>query len=456
MARSLIVGLGREGLALTRFLRDSGADVTVCDGRPASELGAAAETAAMLGAVLVAGNDCPDLEPFDTVYVNPAVPKEARVVQVALARGIRVSALTDVFFDICPAPIAGITGSNGKTTTTTMLGLMAEAGGLVAHVGGNIGRPLLNEARDMRPTDWVILEMSSFQLEWLAASPRIAVVTNVTPNHLDRHKTMNEYAAAKLHIVQNQHQSDLAVLNAQDAYAPLFARSAGGRVLYFSLESAQSDGAVLEGDMLCVRRGGFSIPVCTRRVLRVPGLHNVANALAAITAADEMGVEVEAMRDVLHDFSGVSHRLELVRILDGVRYYNDSIATTPDRAQAALDGVDGPVVLILGGHDKDLPWQAFCRNVAKRARAVLLIGEAQELIAAQLEEALAQPGKHVLTADNVRRSVDLEHAVADASAFAQPGDVVLLSPGCASYDQFSNFEARGARFRELVGALGGS
>ena len=456
MTGSLIVGLGREGLALARFLRDSEADVTVCDGRSAAELGTAAEAAVSLGATLIAGNDCPDLAPYDTVYVNPAVPKEAPIVQAALLRRIPVSALTDVFFDICPAPIVGITGSSGKTTTTTILGLMLQAGGLVAHVGGNIGRPLLNEAMLMQPSDWVVLEMSSFQLEWLAASPRIAVVTNLTPNHLDRHRTMEEYAAAKLHIVQYQGKSDIAVLNAQDAYSLLFAREAGGRVLYFSLESAPSDGAVLEGEMLCVRRGGDSIPVCSRQELRVPGLHNVANALAAVAAADVVGVDVDAMRDVLRSFAGVPHRLELVRIVNGVRYYNDSIATTPDRAQAALDAVEGSVVLILGGHDKDLPWSAFCRNAMRRCRGVLLVGEAQELISGHFAEVLAGAGGHRLSADQIRMCGDLDHAVEAARELARPGDAVLLSPGCASYDQFPNFEARGARFRELVGALGGS
>ena len=266
---------------------------------------------------------------------------------------------------------------------------------------------------------------------------------------------MDEYAAAKLHIVQYQGQSDIAVLNAQDEYAPRFARAAGGRVLYFSLESAPSDGAVLEGEMLCIRRGGVSIPVFERHDMRVPGLHNVANALAAITAADAIGVGVDAMREVLGSFGGVPHRLELVRTLDGVAYFNDSIATTPDRAQAALDAVDGTVILILGGHDKDLPWQDFCRGAAGRCRAVLLIGEAQDLIGRHFHEALRTARAPVLTAENVRVCGELGRAVEAAHAVARPGDVVLLSPGCASYDQFSNFEERGARFRELVGALRG-
>ena len=182
----------------------------------------------------------------------------------------------------------------------------------------------------------------------------------------------------------------------------------------------------------------------------------MANALAAVAAADVVGVDVDAMRDVLRSFAGVPHRLELVRIVNGVRYYNDSIATTPDRAQAALDAVEGSVVLILGGHDKDLPWSAFCRNAMRRCRGVLLVGEAQELIAGHFAEALAGAGGHLLSADQIRMCGDLDHAVEAARELARPGDAVLLSPGCASYDQFPNFEVRGARFRELVGALGGS
>jgi len=456
LTRSLIVGLGREGLALARYLRGRGDDVCVCERSDASALAADAATLTTLGVPLIAGNDHPDLALFDTVYVNPAVPKEAPVVRDARSRGIRVSALTDLFFEVCPAGIAGITGSNGKTTTTTMLGLMAQAGGFTTHVGGNIGRPLLNEAAAMSPSDWVVLEMSSFQLEWLEASPRIAVVTNVTPNHLDRHRTMEAYAEAKLHIVRYQRPGDVAVLHADDPYAPLFSREAGGRVLYFSLVSAPSDGAVLEGEVLCIRHGGMSVPVCARRDLRIPGLHNVANALAAMAAADVIGVCPTAMRDALRAFSGVPHRLELVRTLDGVSYYNDSIATTPDRATAALAAVDGPVVIILGGHDKDLPWEAFSRMAAQRCRAALVIGEAQDLIAGHLAEAVRATPGGLLALDAVECCHDLERAVAGTQRWVRPGDAVLLSPGCASYDQFVNFEERGVRFRQLVEALHGN
>lgn len=456
VAHALIVGLGREGLALARYLRDRGSAVTVADGRPATDVAGDAATLQALGVTLIAGNDRPDLAPFDIVYLNPAVSKEAPVVRDAQARGLPISALTDLFFSVCPAHIIGITGSNGKTTTTTLLGAMVEAGGFKTYVGGNIGRPLLNEAATMRPSDWVVLEMSSFQLEWLQASPEIAVVTNVTPNHLDRHHSMDAYASAKLHIVTFQQPSDCVILCQEDLFAPRFAQAAGGRVLYFSLVSAPVDGASLEGEMLAIRRGGHSEIVCARSELRVPGDHNVANALAAITAADQIGVPVAAMREAIRAFAGVPHRLQLVATPGGVRYYNDSIATSPDRALAALKAVAGPVLLILGGHDKLLPWDDLCIAAVARCKSVLLIGEAQDLIDAHLRAALAHKPIGGLRPEAVVRCGNLEHALFEARHRALPGDAVLLSPGCASYDQFRDFEERGNRFRQLVEAFDGS
>lgn len=452
---ALIVGLGREGLALARYLGERGDHVTVAEGRSAADLGADAGGLAALGARLLAGDDHPDLAGYEIVYLNPAVSKEAPVVRDAVARGIPVSALTDLFFKVCPVPIVGVTGSNGKTTTTTLLGEMLKAAGIVTHVGGNIGRPLLNEAATMGSTDWVVLEMSSFQLEWLQASPCVAVITNLTPNHLDRHHTMDEYAAAKAPIVAHQGHEAVAILNAEDPYATWFARQAGGRVLYFSLEMSPPDGAALEGTMLAIRRDGLSEPVCVYTDLRVPGRHNMANALAAIAAADRIGVPAGAMREAIGTFNGVPHRLQLVRTLDGVRYYDDSIATSPDRALAALAAIDSPVVLILGGHDKDLPWDGLCREAVRRCRAVLLIGEAESLIAAHLAEALRHAGDSLLSPAAVLRCGDLERAVASAARLAQAGDAVLLSPACASYDQFRDFEERGERFRQFVGSIDG-
>ena len=452
---ALIVGLGREGLALARYLGERGDAVTVAEGRSAAGLGADVERLAAVGARLIAGDDHPDLAGYDILYLNPAVSKAAPVVHDALVRGIPVSSLTDLFFRACLAPIAGVTGSNGKTTTTTLLGEMLKAAGIVAHVGGNIGRPLLNEAATMDPGDWVVLEMSSFQLEWLKASPRVAVITNLTPNHLDRHHTMDEYAAAKVPIVAYQCPEDVAILNAEDPYASWFARQAGGRVLYFSLEMSPLDGAALEGEMLAIRRDGLSEPVCARTELRVPGRHNLANALAAIAAAARMGVPAVAMREAIGAFDGVPHRLQLVRTLDGVRYYDDSIATSPERALAALAAIERPVVLILGGHDKDLPWDGLCREAVRRCRAVLLLGEAESLIAAHLAEALRHPGDGLLSPTAVLRCGDLQRAVAAAARLAVSGDAVLLSPACASYDQFRDFEERGARFQQFVGSIDG-
>ncbi|HVC79785.1 MAG TPA: UDP-N-acetylmuramoyl-L-alanine--D-glutamate ligase [Chloroflexota bacterium] len=455
MAGALIVGLGREGLALARYLSERGTAVTVADGRKAEDLGESAEALTALGGNLIAGSDHPDLAGFEILYLNPAVPKDAPVVRDAQARGIPISALTDLFFAVCPAPIAGVTGSNGKTTTTTLLGAMAAAAGFTTYVGGNIGRPLLNETTRMTARDWVVLEMSSFQLEWLQASPRVAVITNLTPNHLDRHHTLDEYAAAKLPIVRYQDADGCAVLNLDDPFASRFAQIAGGRVVYFSLVSAPPDGAALEDDMLVIRHAGRGEPVCGRADLRVPGAHNVANALAALAAADAMGVPAGAMREAIRAFTGVPHRLELVRVLDHVSYYNDSIATSPDRTRAALAALPGPVVLILGGHDKVLPWEALSREAAARCRAVLVLGEAEDLIVNHLETALRRASPGLLTREALIRCGDLDRAVSMARQWARAGDAVLLSPGCASYDQFRHFEERGDRFRQLVGGLHG-
>jgi UDP-N-acetylmuramoylalanine--D-glutamate ligase len=455
MSRVLIIGLGREGLALAQYLTARGETVTVADGRAPETLGTGAAQLAAVGARLIAGDDHPDLSGYDMLYLNPAVSKEAPVVADALRRALPVSALTDLFFTICPARIIGITGSNGKTTTTTLVGEMIRTAGLPVHVGGNIGRPLLNEAALMHPTDWVVLEMSSFQLEWLQASPQIAVVTNLTPNHLDRHHSMEEYFRAKAPIVAHQQPADCAILNADDGYAARFAEQAGGRVLYFSLVSAPADGAALEGDVLAIRRGGHTEAVCVQADVRIPGRHNLANALAAIAAANQIGVPPAAMHEVLRTFQGVPHRLEVVRTIDAVVYYNDSIATSPDRTLAALQALSRPIVLILGGHDKQLPWDDLCRVACARCRAVLMIGEATSLIATAFAHALQAGPPGLLQPEHVRACGDLEQAVTQAARLAQPGDAVLLSPGCASYDQYRNFEERGEHFRNAVGVLHG-
>jgi len=338
----------------------------------------------------------------------------------------------------------GITGSSGKTTTTTLVGRIFERAGRRTFVGGNIGTPMLGRLREIGPNDWVVLELSSFQLEPLDVSPQIAAVTNITPNHLDRHPSMEAYTAAKAQIVNHQRPTDWAVLNADDP------GSAGlrppGRVVRFSLQRPV-EGTFLDGDALLLQREGCREVICRRADLHLPGLHNVANVLTACAIASVAGIGTDAMRAGCLDFMGVAHRLELVADSNGVRYVNDSIATAPERSMAALAALHGtPILLLAGGRDKHLPMEEWGRMIAESTRALLLFGEAAPLV----ERAALAAG---LSADRIHQAGTVSQAVELASRLAQPGDVVLLSPGGTSYDQYQDFEERGADFRAAVSAL---
>ncbi len=442
--RALIVGLAREGTDLARYLVAAGADVSVTDRRPATEL---AERLTSLEGLPIryalGAHPLELLDDRDVVYLSPGVPPELPLAAEARRRGLTLSSATELFLARCPAPVIGITGSSGKTTTTALTGEVFRCAGRTVFVGGNIGVPLLGCLPEITPDAWVVLELSSFQLEPLRRSPQIATITNITPNHLDRHPSMEAYTTAKYQIVAHQTPADWAVLNADD---PLVAAAPGrGRRLYFSLE-LPVEGACLVGDWLVVRRNGAETRVMPRAELRLRGRHNLANALAVCAIAAAAGIAADATRAALAAFAGVPHRLEVVGEVGGVRYVNDSIATSPERSIAALESFDEPIVLLAGGRDKHLPWDRWAAVVGRRVRHLILLGEAQDLIAAaaQARGAGAVPRHHVATLDD---------ATALAHDLARPGDVVLLSPGCTSYDQFHDFEERGARFRAAVQAL---
>jgi UDP-N-acetylmuramoylalanine--D-glutamate ligase len=442
--RALVVGLAREGTDLARYLAGEGAAVTVTDRRPEGEL---TERLEALDGVRVqyalGGHPLDLLDRCDVVYLSPGVPPEIPLAEEARRRGLPLSSATELILARCPAPIVGITGSSGKTTTTALTGEVFRQAGRTVVVGGNIGVPLLGRLVEITPDAWVVLELSSFQLEPLRRSPHVAAITNITPNHLDRHPSMEAYAAAKYQIVAHQARADWAVLNADD---PLVAGAPGaGRRLWFSLEGPV-EGAYVRDDWLVVRRDGEETRVAPRGELRLRGRHNLANALCVCAIATAAGIAPKAVRAALGAFAGVPHRLEVVGEVGGVRYVNDSIATSPERSIAALESFDEPIVLIAGGRDKHLPWDRWAEVVGRRVRHLVLLGEAQDLIA----EAAWAHG-----ADGVpqHRAADLEAAIALAHDLARPGDVVLLAPGCTSYDQFRNFEERGARFRAAVEGL---
>lgn len=444
--RAVVLGLAREGVDLARYLAHQGARVTVTDQRSSDALAAGLDGLAGLDVALaLGGHPLALLDACDTLYLSPGVPPDIPFAVEARQRGIVLSSATELFLARCPARIIGITGSSGKTTTTALTGAMLRAGGHEVWVGGNIGVPLLGRLDEIDARAWVVMELSSFQLEPLRCSPPVAAITNITPNHLDRHGTMEAYAAAKFQILAHQSGGDWAVLNADD---PLLATAPGGAVRrWFSLERAV-DGAYLDADTLVLSRGGKVRRVAERSELRLRGRHNLANALCACALADLAGIEPAALGAALREFRGVAHRLEVVAELDGVQYVDDSIATSPERSIAALASYDEPIVLIAGGRDKHLPWGRWADLVARRVRHLILLGEAAELIASAAEQgAPAVPRERVDT---------LEAAVRAARALAQAGDVVLLSPGCTSYDQFRDFEERGDRFRTVVRGLIGN
>ncbi len=454
-SRAVILGMARQGTALARYLAGQGIQVTVSDSRTAERLQAElAELAGLDIEYALGGHPLGLLDGCDVLYVSGGVPLDIPIVQEAAKRGVRLSNDAREFLLRCPAPVVGITGSAGKTTTTALVGHMLQASGVRTWVGGNIGNPLISDLPAVQATDRVVMELSSFQLELMDISPRIAGVLNITPNHLDRHHTMEAYIVAKRNIVAHQRSGDLAVLAYDEPNARGLAQATRADVRYFSVEEEVPEGAFLRGRALILRRDGVDTTIVTREAVRLRGLHNVLNVLAAIALADAAGATPEGMRRAIEAFAGVPHRLEEVRRLRGVLWVNDSIATAPERVAAALDAFDEPLILLAGGRDKDLPWEHFAERAVRRVRVLVLFGEAAPLIEAQVQAALdGRDYTAPLVMEETVAVETLEQAVAIAAERARDGEVVLLSPGGTSFDAFKDFEARGARYRQLVERL---
>jgi len=444
--RVTVVGLGIEGVDLVRYLARQGANVTVSDAKPAEKLADRIGQVADLPVRLSLGaNDPRDLADAYIIFVSQGVPLDLPGLEEARQRGVPVRSMLTLFMELCPGPIVGITGSSGKTTTTALLGEMFRADERPVFVGGNIGVGLLEQLPVVRAYTWSVLEISHTQLQLAGRSPHVAAVLNVTPNHLDRF-SWDEYRRIKRNLIRFQGPGDVAVLGFDDAEARTVAGTVRGDLLWFTL------GAEIPGDGVFVREGWATLR--RRRLqerlfplesLRLRGRHNQANAVAAAALAAACGIAPEAMACAIESFRGVPHRLELVAEADGARYYNDSIATTPERALAGIRSFEEPLVLLLGGRDKHLPLEELAQEACRRCRAVVLFGES----AGKLEEALRQ----VAQRPPLVRVADLPQAVEAAHAAAQPGDVVLLSPACTSFDAYDNFERRGEHFRALVRGL---
>jgi UDP-N-acetylmuramoylalanine--D-glutamate ligase len=449
--RVTVLGLGIEGVDLVRYLASHGASVTVSDLRPPEALARRIQELDGLPVRFSLGEHrAADIVSADTVFVSQGVPLTLPVLEQARQRGVPISSMTRLFLELCPGTIIGITGSSGKSTTTALVGAMFAAAGRRHVVGGNIGVGLLGLLDEITPDTWVVLEMSHTQLETAERSPHIACVLNVTPNHLDRY-SWEEYTALKLRIIQRQSRDDIAVLNLDDEVTCAFATEAPGQVVWFSSHRAPNGHAafVREGDILW-HQGSVETKVLSLDEIPLRGAHNVTNVLAAVAVAGVAGLQFDAIARAVREFTPLAHRLELVDTIDGVAYYNDSIATTPERTLAGLRSFQEPIVLLVGGRDKKLPLEELANEACERCRAVVCFGEAASLLEVALR--MATPG----TAEPpVIELVDtLAQAVQQARRLARPGDVVLLSPACTSYDAYQNFEERGEDFRRLAGQLG--
>lgn len=453
ISKVVILGLARQGKALARFFAQRGWQVTVSDTRSAESLRSALDELRNLPVHYVLGeHPLSMLADCDLLCLSGGVPAELPFVQAARRRGIRVSNDAQEFLQRCPVPVLGITGSAGKTTTTALVGEMAREAGFRTWVGGNIGNPLINDLSVIELEDRVVMELSSFQLEIMTASPQVAGVLNITPNHLDRHGTMAAYIAAKAQIVAHQSAADVAVLGYDDPNARALAAQTAARVRYFSGQKVLEHGAFLREAKLLLRQNEEEQLVCLRSEIRLRGYHNVLNVLAAITLAAEIDVPVAAMRQAINAFTGVEHRLEEVRRSQGVLWVNDSIATAPERVLAALDSFAEPLILLAGGRDKDLPWGKFAERVVERVRVLILFGEARAMIEKEVRQ-VWEAGSAPATLMQIISTASLEQAVAAAARQAKSGEVVLLSPGGTSFDAFQDFAARGERFRALVEEL---
>jgi UDP-N-acetylmuramoylalanine--D-glutamate ligase len=449
--RVTILGGARQGQAAARWLARHGASVTVNDHCTAEQLAAARSALNDTTVVWVLGSHPVEiLDTTDIVCLSGGVPLDNPIVIEAIRRAIPITNDTQVFMETVPCQTVGITGSAGKTTTTTLVGQMAKtAFGNKVYVGGNIGDPLLNHVDMMKPDDLAILEISSFQLEQMTLSPNLAAVLNITPNHLDRHNSMEAYTATKQRILNFQATGDTAVLCREDSGSWRLRGKVNYRLITFGFGRipGKQDGSFLSDGILHLRERGVEIPILHRDQIQLRGEHNVMNALAAFAIGYAANLPLDAMREAAKDFRGVAHRLELVREWKGVKWYNDSIATAPERTMAAIRSFTEPIVLLLGGRDKNLPWEELADLVHERVERVVIFGEAAEKISAALEQA------HGPLKKTVERCKDLEEAVQAAARVIEPGEVVLLSPGGTSFDQFRDFEERGEAFRKWVSEL---
>ena len=444
-----VVGAGISNRPLITLLADAGAAVTVCDRAEAAALGEFYEQNVEKGVRFRLGAGYLDDLDGEIIFRTPGMHPFQPALRAAADRGSRITSEMELFLSLCPCRVYAITGSDGKTTTTTLTAELLRAGGYTVWLGGNIGTPLLSRVDEMCPGDAVVLELSSFQLHSMDCAPDVAVITNISPNHLDVHPDYQDYIDAKKQVFRRQGPAGCLVLNRDNDVTAACGAEAPGSVLWFSRREPVAEGAFLRDDgMLCLAENGVVTEVLPVGELKIPGVHNIENTLAAFSAV-RGAVSPAIMAQTARSFSGVAHRLEKIRVLRGVTYINDSIASSPNRTIAGLRCFRVPLILIAGGKDKGIAYDELGPVVCEHVKKLFLTGMTAEVIRRAVEKAPAYaPGKPEIT---VLEGFD--ETIRAASAAAVPGDVVLLSPASTSFDRFKNFEERGDRFRRVVEAL---
>ena len=442
-----VIGIGISNLPLIELLCLHHCSVTARDRRTAEQLGDVAEHLVSIGAKLKLGEAYLDSLTEELIFRTPGLLPFDPNLEAARGQGSIVTSEMEVFFSLCPCRIFAVTGSDGKTTTTTLISELLKAAGYRVHLGGNIGKPLLCELPSISSDDIAVLELSSFQLHSMNCRPHVAVITNISPNHLDKHRDYQDYIDAKRSIFLNQRPGDRLILFADDPLTPYYLSQAPGTISMFSDTVEVVQGCVCrEGIISFVSSDGSCEPVMPADEIRIPGQHNIRNMLAAFEAV-RYDVAPEICRKVARTFPGVPHRLEEIRILNGVRYINDSIASSPTRTIAGLRAMKQKPIVLLGGYDKHLPFESLGDELCKRSKAAILCGATAQKIEDSILNSSCYQGLPVYRTESLESSVRL------ASAIAESGDTVLLSPACASFDAFKNFEERGNVFRELVMSL---
>lgn len=444
-----LIGIGRSNLPLISLFSSYNAKVVACDRRSYDELGEYAKLAEESGAILSLGeNYLKDLD-VDIVLRTPGMKYYLDELVQMRSNGVIVTSEMELFFDLCPCPIIAITGSDGKTTTTTIVAEILKKAGKTVHLGGNIGKPLLPDIEKIKPTDIAVVELSSFQLISMRKSPDIAVVTNIEPNHLDVHKDMQEYIDSKKNVIAHQNAFSKAVLNADNKLSNSFSDEVRGQLRKFSRKTAVCNGCYLDGDKIIYSEFSNKTEIMNISDIKIPGMHNVENFMTAICAVWGL-VDVDTIVEVAKTFGGVAHRAEFVRELNGVRYYNDSIASSPTRTSSGtLSLYKEKIILICGGYDKNLDYTDLGVKICDKVKELVLLGATAD----KIETAVKSCEKFADCGINIHRVSSMEQAVKKSYELAKNGDIVSMSPASASFDMYKDFEARGNHFKQLVNEL---